>query len=142
MAAHPHRWRAAWVYFGMVYALGFLLGSLRELLIAPRFGGFWPRVIEMPMMLAASWFAAFWVVNRYGIAARADRLVMGLTAFALLMLGEVLVGIGLMGRTPGQHLAGYATVQGGLTLLAQSAFAAFPLLVRLMPEEPDGDVRP
>jgi hypothetical protein len=135
-------WRAAWVYFGMVYALGFLLGSLRELLIAPHFGGFWPRLIEIPVMLAASWFAAFWVVNRYGIATRADRLVMGLTAFALLMAGEALVGIGLMGRSFAQHLAGYATAQGALTIMAQSAFAVFPLLVRLLPEETDGDVRP
>lgn len=127
--------RAGWVYFGMVYALGFLLGAMRETWLAPRFGGFWPRMMEMPLMLAASWFAAWWVVNRYGLDAARERLVMGLSAFALLMAGEALVGVLAMGRTFGQHLASYATAQGAIGLVAQCAFALFPLLIRPLPEE-------
>jgi hypothetical protein len=128
--------RAGWVYFGMVYALGFALGAMREMWLAPRFGGFWPRMVELPAMLAASWFAAWWVVNRYGLGSIRERLVMGLSAFALLMAGEALVSVLAMGRSLGQHLASYATSQGAIGLAAQCAFALFPLFVRLMPEEP------
>jgi hypothetical protein len=131
--------RAGWVYFGMIYTLGFLMGAVRETWIAPRFGGFWPRMAEMPVMLAASWFAAWWVVNRYGLETRFERFVMGLSAFVLLMAGEALVSLFAMGRTFAQHIATYSTLQGGLTLLAQSAFALFPLFVRLVPDAPDGD---
>jgi hypothetical protein len=127
--------RAGWVYFGMVYALGFLLGAMREMWLAPRLGGFWPRMVELPVMLGASWFAAWWVVNRYGLESMRERLVMGLSAFALLMLGEALVGTLAMGRTPGQHLASYASLQGAISLAAQCAFALFPLLIRPLPEE-------
>jgi hypothetical protein len=136
MAPNPERWRAGWVYFGMIYALGFLLGAMREMWLTPRFGPFWPRMVELPLMLAASWVCAWWVVNRYGLEMRRDRLVMGLSAFALLMIGEALVGTLAMGRSLGQHLASSATLQGVIGLAAQCAFALFPLFVRLMPEEP------
>jgi hypothetical protein len=127
--------RAGWVYFGMVYALGFLLGAMREMWLAPRFGGFWPRIVELPVMLAASWLAAWWVVNRYGLETVRERLVMGLVAFGLLMAGEVLVSILAMGRSLSQHLASYASWQGAISLAAQCAFALFPLLIRPMPED-------
>ncbi|MGL4728066.1 MAG: hypothetical protein ACRCWO_04855 [Bosea sp. (in: a-proteobacteria)] len=131
--------RAGWVYFGMIYALGFLLGAVRETWLAPRFGSFWPRMFEMPFMLAASWFAAWWVVNRYGLEVGAQRMIMGLTAFVLLMVGEALVSMFAMGRTFAQHVAAYVSLQGGLTLAALAAFAVFPLIVRLVPDAPDGD---
>jgi hypothetical protein len=135
MTSNPERWRAGWVYFGMVYALGFALGAMREMWLTPRLGGFWPRMVELPLMLAASWVSAWWVVNRYGLEMGRDRLVMGLSAFALLLAGEALVGTLAMGRGLGQHLASYATLQGAMTLAAQAAFAAFPLFVRLIPED-------
>jgi hypothetical protein len=128
--------RAGWVYFGMVYALGFALGAMREMWLAPRFGGFWPRMVELPVMLAASWFAAWWVVNRYGLETMRERLVMGLSAFGLLMAGEAMVSVFAMERTLAAHLASYASLQGAIGLAAQCAFALFPLFVRPMPEEP------
>jgi hypothetical protein len=75
------------------------------------------------------------VVNRYGLETIRGRLAMGLSAFTLLMAGEALVSMIAMGRTFGQHLASYATLQGAMGLAAQCAFALFPLLIRPLPEE-------
>jgi hypothetical protein len=118
------------IYVGVIYALGFLLGALRELLLTPRFGPFWPRLMEIPFMLAASWLAAAAIVRRQGLGIGAPRVAMGATALMLLLAAEAVTAMSFMGRSLSAHLASYATAQGVITLAAQLAFAAFPLFVR------------
>lgn len=118
-------------YFALVFALGFLLGTVRTMFVhdAPGSGRLVGVLIELPVMLLASWFLCRFAVRRFAVAATsAARVTMGGVAFALLMLAELAVGALLFGRTPAQHVALYADPSYALGLAAQLVFAAMPLL--------------
>lgn len=119
------------VYFALVFTLGFLLGAVRTLFVqdAPSTGRLLGVVIELPIMLIASWFLCRQVVARFRVApAVPARAVMGGVAFALLMLAELLVGALLFGRTPAQHIALYREGSYALGLAAQIGFAVMPVM--------------
>jgi hypothetical protein len=125
--------RAGVAYFGLVFAIGFVLGTIRVLVVIPRFGDTNAVLIELPIMLALSWMACAWAVRRFAVPPRTvERLVMGAAAFALLMLGEVAVSVFGFGRTVAEHLATYQTPGAQLGLAAQLAFALFPWVQRLL----------
>jgi hypothetical protein len=118
-------------YCALVFALGFVLGTVRTLFVqdAPSGGRLTGVLIELPIMLMASWFLCAQAVRRFGVAPDwTPRAVMGLVAFALLMLAELAVGMLLFGRTPTQHLALYQDASYALGLAAQLAFALMPML--------------
>jgi hypothetical protein len=118
-------------YFALVFALGFLLGTVRTLFVqdAPGSGRLLGVLIELPIMLAASWFLCRYAVRRFGVAAEVvARATMGGVAFALLLLAELLVGTLLFGRTPAEHLALYRDASYTIGLTAQVAFALMPLV--------------
>lgn len=118
-------------YFALVFALGFLLGTLRVALLVPRLGEAWAVAAELPLMLAASWFACGWAVARWAVPGTTPaRAAMGLTAFALLMIAETIVGVALLGRSLGQQAEAVLSPTGLTGLAAQLAFALFPLLRR------------
>jgi hypothetical protein len=120
-------------YFALVFALGFVLGTVRTLLLrdASGDGRLLAVLIELPIMLGASWFLCRTVVRRFAVAPTvAARALMGGIAFALLMLAEFGIGALLAGRTPGEHLALYREASYALGLAAQMAFAVMPLLQR------------
>ncbi|MFY8039354.1 MAG: hypothetical protein ACOVN4_06805 [Bosea sp. (in: a-proteobacteria)] len=120
---------AGLVYGSGIFALGFLLGSLRELWLAPLFGRDAVVLVEGPLILLAAWFFAWWLIRGHGVAGLASRrLAMGAVAFVVLMLGEAAVAVFGFGRALAMHLATYATTQGMLETMPQIAFALFPLL--------------
>ena len=121
--------RAGVLYFMIVFAVGFALGTVRVLLIVPRFGETNAVLLELPVMLALSWIACAWLVRRFAVPPGvAERLAMGGVAFALLMLGELGVSVFGFGRTVAEHLANYRTMSIRLGLAAQVGFALFPLI--------------
>jgi hypothetical protein len=118
-------------YFAMVFALGFLLGTVRTLFVrdAPGGGRLVGVLVELPIMIAASWFLCWSAVRRFSVAPTvAARVAMGGVAFALLLFAELLVGALLFGRTPAAHFALYREASYALGLAAQMAFALLPLL--------------
>lgn len=118
-------------YFVLVFALGFVLGTVRTLFVAdaPGSGRLLGVLVELPVMLAASWFLCRFVVRRFAVPPTVSaRLIMGATAFALLMLAEMLVGALLFGRSPAAHFALYRDASYALGLVAQVAFAFMPML--------------
>lgn len=118
-------------YFALVFALGFLLGTVRTFFVqdAPGAGRLLGVLIELPIMLSASWFLCRSVVCRLAVAPTvAARAVMGGLAFALLLLAELAVGALLFGRTTGEHFALYKDTSYALGLAAQMAFALMPLI--------------
>jgi len=122
--------RAGVLYFVLAFMAGFLLGTFRELAVSPRFRPLTAVFIEVPIMLAFSIWAARFVVQRLLVPVRAGaRLLMGSLAFLLLIMAETGVGVLLMDQTFVGHFAGYARPQQGIGLLAQIAFALFPLMV-------------
>ncbi len=121
--------QAAAVYFAIVFSLAFILGVVRTLFVAPRTGDLVAVLIETPIVLLASWFAARWGAQRFSVPAQAtDRLAMGLVAFSLLMTVETALALLLFARPLAQQLAAYGTPAGAIGLLAQIAFGLMPLL--------------
>jgi len=120
--------QAAISYFVIVFVAGFALGTIRTLIIAPQTGELAAVAMELPLMIAVSWWACGVVVKRLKPASEVpSRIAMGLIALSLLLLAEIVVSLGL-GLTLAQHLALYATTPVQLGLFGQLLFALFPLL--------------
>lgn len=116
-------------YFAMVFAIGFALGTLRVLLIVPRFGemiGVW---LELPIILVSAWLVCRWAMRRWAVPrGPSSRLFVGLAALAMLLAAEVLLGLTLFGRDLAGQLAEMTRGSGALGLAAQLVYAFFPLL--------------
>ena len=122
---------AAFLYAGAVFAAGFVLGALRELWVAPLAGEFSAVTLEAPVMLAISWSVCGWTTERLDVSPRLlDRLVMGALALGLLIAAEAAVSVLAQGRDLGEYFASYSQIAVLLGLLAQLAFALFPMLRR------------
>lgn len=122
---------AGTAYFALVFALGFVLGTVRTIFVADAPGGghLLGVMIELPIMLSASWILCRFVVRRFAVAPKSRaRLTMGGVAFLLLILAEMLVGVLLFGRAPIAHFALYREASYAVGLAAQIAFAIMPAL--------------
>lgn len=126
--------RAAWAglaYFGVVFAAGFALGTLRVLVLAPKVGESAAVVLELPIILAVSWVACRWLIARFAVPKMLiDRLVMGGLAFAVLLGGEIGVSVLGFGRTLSAHLEQYRQLPALIGLAGQLVFAMFPAVQR------------
>ena len=125
---------SAWIkagssYFAAVFALGFALGTLRTLWLLPRMGEFAAVSLELPLMLAASWWLCKGLTRYFKVpASTATRLAMGALAFSLLMAAELFLSLVLMGASWQAYLAHYATAAGALGLAGQGIFGLIPVL--------------
>jgi hypothetical protein len=124
---------AGFLYFAIVFAAGFVLGAFRVSLIAPLTGELFATLIEMPIILGASWIACLFVLRRLEVAERISaRLMMGAAAFALLIGAELALGLGLMHRTLETQIAAMKTAPALIGLGGQALFAFFPLIALAM----------
>jgi hypothetical protein len=119
---------AAIAYWAVVFALGFVLGTIRVLWLAPRVGIMPATALELPVMVGASWIASGWLIRRFAIVNGGQALAVGALAFAILMVAECALAVTLMAQSPAQWLSGLAAPHGLLGLAGQGAFAVMPLL--------------
>jgi hypothetical protein len=120
---------AGFLYFSIVFAAGFVLGAARTLWLAPAVGATAATLIELPVILAVSWAACLFVLRRLKVKARAgDRILMGSSAFALLIGAEIALGLGLMNRTFAEQVQAMTAPAGLIGLAGQILFAVFPAL--------------
>ena len=107
---------AGCVYFAIVFAAGFLLGFARVLVVAPAVGEVSATLVELPVILAISWVACAFAGHLFHVRRSiADRCVMGIAAFGLLMAAELALAALLGVREPlleryshPAHLLGFA----------------------------------
>jgi len=129
-----HRTRAVEAgvtYFAIVFAAGFVLGTVRVLLLVPRVGELPAALLELPVMLGISWFVCAKLIARYQVPPRIPpRLTMGAVAFGLLMLAELALSLTLFGRSLHDFARGYATLEGMFGLAGQVLFGLFPVIRR------------
>ena len=124
---------AGGAYFALAFAAGFLLGSIRVLIIIPRIGEAAAVGLELPIMLALSWIVCRRLIARFDVAAMlTPRLVMGGLAFGILMLAEIGVSTLVLGRTVSEHFEQYRKLLALLGLAMQIAFAMFPAIQLVM----------
>jgi hypothetical protein len=117
-------------YFGMVFAAGFLLGTIRVLWLVPRIGARAAELMEMPIMLLVILLAARDMVRRLP-PPRGDRsrLGAGLLALGLLLVAELTLVLALRGLTLPEYLAGRDPVSGTVYAALLGVFALMPLFV-------------
>jgi hypothetical protein len=121
---------AATVYFLALFALGFVLGTIRVLAVAPRIGELAATLAEVPLMLAAAYFTCRWAIARWHVPRDpAVRWAMVFWFLILLFLFETLLGAMLFGRTMAEQWAGLATPVGLVGISAQIIAALLPVFV-------------
>ncbi len=121
--------KAGALYFALIFALGFVLGTIRVLWLVPAIGETAAVLLEQPVMLTASWFAAGWMVRRHDLVTTGERAMMGAVALALLFIAEPLFAYGLFGQTPQDWVVGVFTMPGPIGLAGQIMFGLMPLLI-------------
>ncbi len=120
--------QAGALYFLIVFAGGFFLGTVRVAFIQPALGAVAAVALEMPLMLSIAWSTARIIISRLAIArSPMPRLVMGGLALALLLIAEFIGFASLMGTSGAEYLAELTTHAGLIGLTGQVIFAIVPL---------------
>jgi hypothetical protein len=120
-------WLAAAAYFGAVFAIGFVLGVARVLLLVPRIGERWAELAELPVMVLASVLVARALCARLRVpAVAARRLAMGGLALLAMLFVEFGVVAPLRGLDLEAAIAQRDPVSGTAYLLSLVAFALAP----------------
>jgi hypothetical protein len=133
---------AGGLYFLLIFLLGMVLGTIRILLLEPRLGEVRSVLVELPFILAASWFVCGWLIRYLTVPATATaRLATGATAFALLMAAELELSLFAVGATVAGHFAAYRDGAPLIGLVGQIAFATFPLLRAMIGAKEEGRAR-
>ena len=121
--------RSGVAYWAVIFALGFVLGTVRSLWGAEALGEARFILIEVPVILLASFAAARWLTWHFAIASAGDAAAMGAIALTLLMLAEVAL-TAVLGNSVTQWIAGLTEPPGLYGFLGQIVFGLMPLLVR------------
>ena len=97
--------KAGLIYFLLVFALGWVLGPIRELWAVPRFGRITALLIEAIIMLIAMVISSRWVMRRFNVPQTLGSTIpMGLVALAILAPAEIGVSYGCEGYLSGNIL--------------------------------------
>ncbi|MCW8087791.1 hypothetical protein [Sabulicella glaciei] len=121
---------AAIFYVLGAFALGMLLGPLREFVLAPWTGPLLATLLELPLVLLWSWLLAGWIVGRMEVPLGGARWLMGGLALLLLLAMELALGRVLRGWDFAAWLAHLGTEPGLASLAGYLVFAALPALQR------------
>jgi hypothetical protein len=118
--------KAAFLYFAIVFGVGFLLGIIRTLWIVPGVGTRKAELLELPIMFIVSVFAARLTVRTLPASSRAARLAMGCIALMLMLAAEFGLVLWLRGIGIRQYLATRDPVSGTAYYTMLVIFALIP----------------
>ena len=120
--------KAGILYFAIVFGAGFILGTLRVIVLMPVIGELASVTLELPIMLFISWLACSKLVSHFSIPTKVPhRLAMGALAFGLLMLAEFGLSVFAFNQSAAEYFVHLVTASGLLGLAGQIAFAFIPL---------------
>ena len=119
------------IYFLLVFAVGWILGPIRELWAVPHFGRMAASLSEAVIMLIAMMVAARWVIRRFEVpqTLSSATLSIGLIAIGLLFPAEIAGVVWVRGLSLREYLASFVTGPGVISLLMFLVFGAMPTLV-------------
>lgn len=125
-----HILKASGLYFALVFGSGFVLGTIRVLLIVPIVGTRTAELLEAPFMLIVIILAARWVVRYFSVPTTASsRLGMGGIAIAPILLLDFTVVLWMRGLSFGQYVEAFDPIAGTAYFVMLGLFALMPLLV-------------
>jgi len=123
----PGALKPAAAYFALVFGTGFVLGTIRTIVLVPRVGVRAAELLEIPIMIVASGLAARWTVRTFRDERQPRRWArIGVVALALLLSAEALLGAMARGVSPLRALVDKDPISGTAYYLALGVFAAFP----------------
>lgn len=86
--------QAGALYFILVFAIGFVLGTIRFLVVVPEVGELLAVLIELPILLTLAWVISARVIVKTRVPRRlGPRLIVGASAFLLLLSAEFVLSI-------------------------------------------------
>ena len=115
-------------YYAIVFGLAFVMGVARTMVIAPRLGATVAVLLEVPLIVAASWVTVRHLLRHCALRLPQSA-TMGAVAFTLTMGSEVILARLLRGQSVIAWAAGVMTPLGLIGLAGQIAFAVMPVLV-------------
>jgi len=121
--------RAGFYYFGIIFAVGFLLGVLRTLALDafPNVTRLSTVLVELPIILFIAWMVCGVLIHRLKIAHDGVAAVaMGVTALTLMLSAEAGLSVGLSGLSLHEHFSLYNQTSHLAGLIGQCVFAVFP----------------
>lgn len=121
--------KAGAVYFGLVFAIGFLLGPVREFWVIPLLGSVGGLLLEAAVIVPAIIFAAWWCGRRFSISGAGERVEMGFVALLLLFVAELAGSMTMRGMTAGDYFARFGTAPGLISLGLFLLYAAMPAVI-------------
>lgn len=122
--------KAGALYFTLVFAVGFALGTIRTLWVTPALGARAAELIEEPIMFGVSIFAARWVVRRLRFPVNwRMRLGLGCVALGLMILVEFTFVLWIRALTLREYFAHRDPISGSAYFLTLAAFAVMPAFV-------------
>jgi len=117
----------------LVFTLGWVLGSVRELWTVPRFGRVTALLFEAVIMLIAMIASSRGVMRRFDVPRTLGSTIpMGLVAFAILVPAEIAGVLWVRGLSLHEYLASFVTAPGVISAVMFLLFAAMPSLVTLL----------
>jgi hypothetical protein len=129
--------KAGAFYALLVFVIGFAMGAVRVIVLAPRLGEAAAVALEVPVMLALSWIVAAWSARAFAVPADlASRSIMGLAAFAVLMATEFGAAVFVFDRSAAEFFTPYGSLAGAIGRAGQVAFAVIPALQGLGARRP------
>ncbi len=114
------------IYFALVFSLAFVTGAARGLVVEPRLGAATAVLLEVPVLILASWIMARRLL-RDGALTMPQCAMMGATAFALTMGAEAALSAIMRGQGLGEWAAAVASPLGLVGLAGQIAFGLMPM---------------
>ena len=126
-----HVLEASAVYFALVFAVGFVLGTIRTLWVVPRVGARKAELMEMPIILVVIIMAARWTVLRLAVPHMSSaRFEMGCIALVLMLIAEFGFVLWIRGLSIKEYFATRDPVSGAAYYLLLIVFAIMPFLAR------------
>ena len=114
------------VYFGLVFGAGVILGFIRVLWVLPLVGDLTAKLIEAPFMLAAIYFSARFILQKFKASRGVDYLYSGLVALLLQIVVEFSVALVLERMGAGNSLAEWDPMASAVYVVLLIIFAAMP----------------
>lgn len=125
--------KAGVIYFLLVFAVGWIMGPIRELWAVPHFGPTLGLLLEAVIMLIAMIISARWIIRRFHVPrTRPVTISMGPVALGLLVPAEIAGVLWVRGLPLKECLASFVNTPGVIPLVMFLLFAAMPTLVTLL----------
>jgi len=122
--------KAGVVYFLLIFALGWILGPIRELWAVRYFGHVTATLLEGMIMLIAMAITAGWIIRQFEVShPLGSTLTMSLIGIGLLFPAEIVGVIWVRHLSVREYLAHFTTVPGVISLAMFLFFAAMPTVV-------------